>query len=73
MAEIFNREDSTRLLESKKQQIKEILESEDITYGMAKAIIQRVEAELLEGGDTFLNKSKLKNVSPFKTYQSSLI
>lgn len=60
--------DTEALIENKKQQIKEILESEDITYGMAKAIIQRAEAELIEGGNTFLNKSKLKNVSPFKDY-----
>ena len=73
MPDVRNRGDSITLIESKKQQIKEILESEDITYGMAKTIIQKVEAELLEGGNTFLNKSKLKNVSPFKTYQSSLI
>lgn len=52
------------LIETKTQQIKEILESEDITYGMAKTIIQRVEAELLKSGDIFLNMSKFKNVSP---------
>ena len=72
MSDVLNREDSITLIENKKQQIKEILESEDITYGMAKRIIQKVEADL-EGGNTFLNRSKLKNVSPFKTYQSSLI
>lgn len=52
------------LIETKTQQIKEILESEDITYGVAKAIIQRVEAELLKSGDIFLNMSKFKNASP---------
>ena len=52
------------LFEAKKQQIKEILESEDMTYGMAKTIIQAVEADLLKGGDIFLNRSKFKNISP---------
>jgi len=68
MSNEYKHEDKIILIESKKQQIKEILQAEDITYGMAKTIIQRVEAELLGGGDTFLNKSKLKDVSPFKTY-----
>ena len=53
-----------KLFEVKTQQIKEILESEDITYGMAKMIIQKVEAELLKSGDIFLNRSKFKNISP---------
>lgn len=53
-----------KLFEVKTQQIKEILESEDITYGMARMIIQKVEAELLESGDIFLNRSKFKNISP---------
>lgn len=52
------------LIEAKTQQIIEILESEDITYGMAKTIIQSVEAEFLKSGDIFLNMSKFKNVSP---------
>lgn len=53
-----------KLFEVKTQQIKEILESEDITYGMARMIIQKVEAELLKSGDIFLNRSKFKNISP---------
>ncbi len=53
-----------KLFEVKTQQIKEILESEDITYGMAKMILQKVEAELLKSGDIFLNRSKFKNISP---------
>lgn len=53
-----------KLFEVKTQQIKEILETEDITYGMAKMIIQNVEAELLKSGDIFLNRSKFKNISP---------
>ena len=51
------------LFDVKVQQIKEILESEDITYGMAKMIIQKVEAELLKSGDIFLSRSKFKNIS----------
>jgi len=53
-----------KLFEVKTQQIKKILESEDITYGMAKMILQKVEAELLKSGDIFLNRSKFKNISP---------
>lgn len=53
-----------KLFDAKAQQIKEILESEDITYGMARMIIQKVEAELLKSGDIFLNRSEFKNISP---------
>ena len=49
------------LMEKKENQIKEILMSDDISYGMAKSIIHKIEAELLEKGNAFLNGSKLKN------------
>lgn len=61
-----------KLIETKTQQIKEILESEDITYGIAKAIIQRVEAELLKSGDISEYVEIQKCVSNY-VYQPSLI
>ena len=61
-----------KLFEVKTQQIKEILESEDITYGMAKMILQKVEAELLKSGDIFLNRSKFKNITQCHVLNPSL-
>ena len=56
--------DKVLLIESKKNQIKEILMEGDITFGMAKSIIQAVEVDILSNGNTFLNKSKLTSVFP---------
>mgnify|MGYP006968306236 CR=1 FL=1 len=64
MSNTFNHDNITDLVENRTQQIVKILESEDITYGMAKQIIQRVEAELLKSGDTLLSQTKFKKVSP---------
>lgn len=59
-----NHNNAMDLIEDRTQQIVKILESEDITYGMAKQIIQRVEAELLKCGDTLLSQANFKKVSP---------
>ena len=67
MADTNRHGDSTSLVEDKKQQIEKILTEGDITFGMAKTIIQSIEADLLRDGSTFLNKSMLKNVLPLKT------
>jgi hypothetical protein len=64
MDDTHNHCNTMDLVEDRTQQIVKILESEDITYGMAKQIIQRVEAELLKSGDTFLSQAKFKKVSP---------
>lgn len=58
--------DTGALIESMKQRIEKMLMEEDITFGVAKSIIQAVEADLLGDGNTFLNKSALKNVLPFR-------
>lgn len=50
------------LIESKIKQIKKILMEKDVTFGVAKAVIHAVEAELLEAGDVFLNKEAIINV-----------
>ncbi len=63
----MEKEQKEKLFEEKKRQILKILDAEDITYGMAKSIIQAVEAELMEKGNTFLSRSMLKNVFPHKT------
>lgn len=54
------------IMEEKEKQIFEILIEGDITFGMAKSIIERIEADLMKKGDTFLKQSKLNNVSPSK-------
>ena len=59
--------DIATLIECKKQQIEKILMEADMTFGMAKTVIQAVEADLLGNGNTFLNKSALENVLPFKS------
>lgn len=59
--------DREALIESKKQQIENILLEGDITFGIAQTIIHAIEADLLKDGSTFLNKSGLKNVLPSKT------
>lgn len=59
--------DKEALIESKKQQIENILLEGDITFGIAQTIIHAIEADLLKDGSTFLNKSGLKNVLPSKT------
>lgn len=64
MVDTHNHNNAMDLIEDRTQQIVKILESEDITYGMAKQIIQRVEAELLKCGDTFLSQVNFKKVSP---------
>ena len=56
--------DKAELIEDKIQQIEKILMEEDITFGVAKTIIQSIEADLFRDGDAFLNKSSLKNVFP---------
>lgn len=66
MADANKHTDIAALIESKKQQIEKILMEDDITFGVAKSIIQAVEADLLGDGNTFLNKSSLKNVLPFR-------
>lgn len=50
------------LIESKIKQIKKILMEKDVTFGVAKAVIHAVEAEILEAGDVFLNKEAIINV-----------
>ena len=67
MADANKHTDTAALIESKKQQIEKILMEEDITFGVAKTVIQAVEADLLGNGNTFLNKSALKNVLPLKS------
>ena len=64
MADANKHTDIAALIESKKQQIEKILMEEDITFGVAKTIIQSIEADLFRDGDAFLNKSSLKNVFP---------
>ena len=56
--------DKAELIEDKIQQIEKILMEEDITFVVAKTIIQSIEADLFRDGDAFLNKSSLKNVFP---------
>lgn len=56
-----------KLIEKKEKQIKNILLEDNITFGMAKRLIQRIEVELLQEGDTYLRKTNLKNVPPYKT------
>lgn len=58
--------DTAALIESMKQRIEKMLMEEVSTFGVAKSIIQAVEADLLGDGNTFLNKSALKNVLPFR-------
>lgn len=57
-------DEKTELMRKKEQQIMDILLGESMTFGMAKSIIQRVEVDLLNNGNTFLCKSELKNVFP---------
>lgn len=64
MADKSMHEAKAASIEGMAQQIKKILTNADVTFGVAKAVIQKVEAELLEDGDTFLSKSELKNVLP---------
>lgn len=52
------------LIEDKKRQIMEILCDEDITFGMARTILNAIEAEFLKNGNTFLNRAMFKNVFP---------
>lgn len=60
----MTRDEKIEFMRKKEQQIMDILLEEDMTFGMAKSIIQRVEADLLNNGNTFLYKSDLKNVFP---------
>lgn len=54
------------IMEEKEKKIFDILTEGDITFGMAKSIIERIEADLMKKGDTFLKQSKLNSVSPSK-------
>ena len=62
---VENEEEQIRkdLIKKKEDEIKKILMDDSITYGMAKTILNRLEAELLREGETFLRKTKYKNVS----------
>lgn len=51
------------LMIEKEKMIKEILTDGTVTYGMAKSIIQRVEAELLREGATYLKQVNYRNVA----------
>lgn len=60
----MEKEKLLKLYEEKERQIKNILIDENMTYGMAKHIIQRIEADLSKEGEMFLRGSLLKNISP---------
>lgn len=51
------------IMEEKEKKIFDILTEGDITFGMAKSIIERIEADLMKKGDTFLKQSRFENVS----------
>lgn len=61
---MYSIDEKKKLMEEKEQQIRDILMEGDITFGMARSIVQRIEAGLLREGDTYLMKTRLTDVSP---------
>lgn len=60
----MTREEKIALIEEKEAQIMAILKEGNLTFKMAKSIIQRVGCKIMNEGDTFLNNSAFKDVSP---------
>lgn len=60
----MNKEEKIALIEEKEAQIMAILKEGNLTFKMAKSIIQRVGVKIMEAGDTYLNDSAFENVSP---------
>ena len=60
----LSQSDKENILQNKEKQILNILLEGNTTFGMAKNIIQRVEAKLFSNGNTYLTRTQLENVFP---------
>lgn len=60
----LSRLESNKIIQDKEKQILNILLDGNITFGVAKNIIQKVEAKLFSNGNTYLARTQLENVFP---------